>query len=205
MDTAASENSISLTKTPLLAQPILDRTRKCEVVVPGLFCESLTDLKEDEAFAEAPVFKDLNGYYHRPTKAKYLMSLTVIAENLVFHKKGAKAKGVSLRKVQKLMASCRDVAVRELIVKKFPSDSIPQRPLFSELTTYFNRVVLHYDSDTASFREFLLAFVAGKKLQMLAVSNVAERTIFALPFWFPRLSFYPTLTPWLQEALLEVF
>uniref|UniRef100_A0A1I8AEC8 CYCLIN domain-containing protein n=1 Tax=Steinernema glaseri TaxID=37863 RepID=A0A1I8AEC8_9BILA len=103
------------------------------------------------------------------------------------------------------MATYREVAERELIVDQFPSASIPQRSLLPELTTYFNRVVLHYYSETVTFRVFLLTLVASHKLQMLAVSSAVERTLFDFPPFLPRRDAYPTLTPWLQEALLELF
>uniref|UniRef100_A0A1I8AI70 Mitochodrial transcription termination factor n=1 Tax=Steinernema glaseri TaxID=37863 RepID=A0A1I8AI70_9BILA len=153
-----------------IAKEVYHKTATCYVFVPGVFCETLNDVMEDEAFVE-----DRHSDFRSPTSAKNLMELSVIAKNLVFDRSGAPAEGASLREVRRLMAMYKNVTVRELVVRKFPTASIPQRSLFSGLTTFFNKVTLHYHTETDSFQEFLLALVAGKKLQTLAVAR--ERAI----------------------------
>uniref|UniRef100_A0A1I7XYV7 HECT domain-containing protein n=1 Tax=Steinernema glaseri TaxID=37863 RepID=A0A1I7XYV7_9BILA len=192
----------------MIAEEMYDKTRTCSLVIPGLFCETLSDVVEDDVFAKAPVFRNLTGWHRRSTNAKNLVKLSVTAENLVFNGNGATTGGVSLRELRRLMASYKDVVVRELIVKGFPSAPIPQRSLFSEFTTNFNRVKLYKCIETDAFRDFLLALVADKKLQTLELLHGVLGSRFAIPPGFPRLfnsSTVPIVTPWLQKALLEVF
>uniref|UniRef100_A0A1I8ARE4 PMD domain-containing protein n=1 Tax=Steinernema glaseri TaxID=37863 RepID=A0A1I8ARE4_9BILA len=103
------------------------------------------------------------------------------------------------------MALYKHVQVRSLTVESFPVYSVPRSSLFPSLTTFFNKVTLHYPSDTDSFREFLLALVEGKKMETLAVVNPSMMTYFhndPEPFVTPQNNIPPS---WLRDIIFEAF
>uniref|UniRef100_A0A1I8AQV5 Nucleotid_trans domain-containing protein n=1 Tax=Steinernema glaseri TaxID=37863 RepID=A0A1I8AQV5_9BILA len=199
-----------------IAQEIYDHVSICRIAVPGFFCETPSETpSEGEVFSEAPVFHGESIKLRAiPPLAKHLGSLAVTARHLLFKRNQAPAKGASLQSFQRLMTLYRYVQLRSLTVERFPPHSIPRSSLFPGLTTFFNKVTLHYHSDTSSFREFLQALVAGKQLQTLAVVNSANRDPYCMfrlnpddPQYFPRQNVLRKHTHprWLLEALLVVF
>uniref|UniRef100_A0A1I7YVS6 F-box domain-containing protein n=1 Tax=Steinernema glaseri TaxID=37863 RepID=A0A1I7YVS6_9BILA len=171
-----------------IAREVCKAATTCDAVIPGILFEA--PFNGDRVFVKAPTFKGLLEHTRRPPSVKTLVELSLTAEYLAPEGNYSLTKGTSMREIRRLIRQCRHVRVRELVVKRFPSSPLPWGAFFPGLTTFFNRVVLHYH-ETDSFQEFLLAFVEGEKLEMLWLRD---------DYRFPR-----SVPRWLQETILNVF